>query len=134
MSKSITSHVTKVEEENTGGNCMVTFVHLADGRVLGINDESVVLYRDMDDWRDCEGEDRPYIDLCDDKQFGSFRFAWRTDAASGEIYATNADAAMRKLITQDEWAEDDDRHVKDGAWLTIFDADGVPVLRRGTMP
>lgn len=36
--------IEKVETINTGGNCHVDLVHLKDGRVLGVTDESVVVY------------------------------------------------------------------------------------------
>lgn len=54
-----------VSSEQTGGGCMVDFVHLADGRVLGINDECVVLYKSMDDFWDASPENKPTIELID---------------------------------------------------------------------
>lgn len=36
--------VTRVCTENTGGGCMVDFLELVDGRVLGVSDECIVLY------------------------------------------------------------------------------------------
>ncbi len=62
----LTSHVQSVTEEDTGGHCMVTFVTLADGRVLGINDECVVLYPSMDAFYD-HSEDLPVIELLEGK-------------------------------------------------------------------
>lgn len=53
-------HITTAE---TGGNCPVDFVHLKTGQVLGIDDESVVLYASMDDFTECLTEDRPFIPL-----------------------------------------------------------------------
>lgn len=50
-------YITKVDSMNTGGHCMVDFVHLRDGRVIGIDDESLVIYRSMDEYTngdDCE--------------------------------------------------------------------------------
>lgn len=65
-------------------------------------------------------------------------YTWRTDAASGEIYAFSAHEALTQLIVLGEWAAPgsprEDRDIDAGAWLTIFDADGVAVLRRGVMP
>lgn len=64
--KPLTTHVAAITEAQTGGNCMVSLVTLADGRVLGINDECVVLYRSMDDFENDMGDvDRPAIDLCE---------------------------------------------------------------------
>lgn len=136
----LTSHVATVEEFQTGGHCMVTLVTLADGRVLGINDECVVLYPSAEAFRDGhEGNDQ-YIDLLDQPpqdEVSTYAYRWRTDAAWGDIEATDPSDALRKLQEQREWAENPEaeaRDIADGAWLTIFDPDGVPVLRRGTMP
>ena len=49
-------------EELTGNN-PVDFVILTDGRVLGIDAESVVLYQSMDDFYGYATVDRPSIDL-----------------------------------------------------------------------
>ena len=40
--------ITEISSMDTGGGCIVDFVHLKDGRILGINDESVVLYKSME--------------------------------------------------------------------------------------
>ena len=41
-------YITKIETVNTGGGCMVDFVHLPDDRVIGINSDAIVLYDSMD--------------------------------------------------------------------------------------
>ncbi len=41
-------YIDRVVVEQTGGGCMVDFVELKDGRVVGINDECVVLYPSRD--------------------------------------------------------------------------------------
>ena len=56
-------HITKVETYNAGGNCPVDFVHLPDGRVLGIDGECVVLYSSIADFENFETVDRQTIDL-----------------------------------------------------------------------
>jgi hypothetical protein len=56
--------IKKIESHETGGGCTVEFVTLADGRVLGINDECVVLYESMDDFYECYTSNRQIIDLC----------------------------------------------------------------------
>lgn len=61
-------------------------------------------------------------------------YGWRTDVAHGEIAATSPEEALGALVDDGEWSAQDDGDIADGAWLTIFDADGVPVLRRGVMP
>jgi len=55
--------ITKIETYDAGGNCPVTFVTLMDGRVVGIDGESIVLYEDMDDFMMFETKDRPSISL-----------------------------------------------------------------------
>lgn len=66
------------------------------------------------------------------------QYRWRTDAASGTLIAANADLALAQIIDEAEWhpldSKREQRDIANGAWLTIFDAHGVPVLRRGTMP
>lgn len=49
--------------ESLTGNNPVDFVILKDGRVLGIDAESVVLYQSMDDFHGYATVDRPSIDL-----------------------------------------------------------------------
>lgn len=46
--KHVTDYITKIETVNTGGGCMVDFVHLPDGRVIGVNSDAIVLYSSMD--------------------------------------------------------------------------------------
>jgi hypothetical protein len=40
-------YIKRIFTENTGGGSMVDFVELWDGKILGINDEFVVLYESM---------------------------------------------------------------------------------------
>lgn len=54
--------VDRVETWQTGGGVMVDIIHLKDGRILGINDELVVLYQDEDAFYESNG-DEPKIDL-----------------------------------------------------------------------
>lgn len=63
-------------------------------------------------------------------------YMWRTDAASGTIRAASANAALSALVADGEWAEgkSEARDIANGAWLQIADGDGIPVLRRGTVP
>lgn len=57
----IMQYIDKIDE--LGGNSPVDFVILKDGRVLGIDAESVVLYASMDDFHGYATVDRPSIDL-----------------------------------------------------------------------
>lgn len=58
-----TAYIDRIESENTGGHCMVDFVILKDGRVLGISDDCVCLYKSMDDFWDATSEIKPTIYL-----------------------------------------------------------------------
>lgn len=61
---------------------------------------------------------------------------WRTDAASGEIQATSAEAALTQLIAEGEWAIVDSarerRDIRDGAWIAIRDEAGLDLISRDT--
>ena len=59
----MTAYIVDINTEFTGGNCPVDFVTLKDGRVLGISDDCVVLYQDMQDFWDMETKSRQCIDL-----------------------------------------------------------------------
>ena len=65
-------------------------------------------------------------------------YTYRTDAVRAEVAAETVEAAVAAIVAQGEWAPLDskreERDLADGAWLTIFDSAGVPVLRRGVMP
>jgi hypothetical protein len=56
-----TAFIEKVETEP--GSCAVDLVTLKDGRVLGISDDSVVLYTGMRDYLDNYTKSRQCIDL-----------------------------------------------------------------------
>jgi hypothetical protein len=59
------NYIDSVFTENTGGGSMVDFVQLKDGRILGINDECVVLFESIDDFYDGLDIDRQAINLKD---------------------------------------------------------------------
>ena len=56
-------YIESVTSSDTGGHCIVDFVILKDGRVLGINDECVCLYKSMEDFWDATSENKPCIEL-----------------------------------------------------------------------
>ena len=62
----MTEHISKVETVNTGGNCMVDLIHLKDGRILGISDDVVALYRSIEQFEEgidpATGEDSADIE------------------------------------------------------------------------
>ena len=49
-------NIKRVFCENTGGGTMVDFIELNDGRILGINEDFVVLYSSLDEFYDCTSE------------------------------------------------------------------------------
>jgi hypothetical protein len=49
-------YVTKVATVNTGGHCMVDFVHLWDGRVITLNDECLCVFKSPDAFWDDQGD------------------------------------------------------------------------------
>lgn len=59
----IGAHIVKVTTLDTGGNCDVDFIHLPDGRVIGIDEESIVLYASLEDFHNFETVNRQIIDL-----------------------------------------------------------------------
>jgi hypothetical protein len=58
-------YIKRVFSENCGGGTMVDFVELNDGRILGINDEFVVLYESMEEFYECNTKNRQSIVLKD---------------------------------------------------------------------
>jgi len=56
-------YISEVFSWDSGGNSMVDFVVLKDGKVLGINDECVVLYDSMEDFESFENKDRKAFSL-----------------------------------------------------------------------
>ena len=53
------SFITKIEKEYPD----FTLLHLEDGRVIGITQECVVLYENIDDVYEGETKDRPTLNL-----------------------------------------------------------------------
>ena len=53
------SFITKIEKEFPD----VTFLHLFDGRIIGIDSESIVVYENIDDVYEGETKDRPTLTL-----------------------------------------------------------------------
>lgn len=63
--------IKQVFTENTGGGCMVDFIELKTGQVIGLNDECVVLYPSMVAYREGTVED-----------FDGFRMFYRPEAST----------------------------------------------------
>lgn len=56
-------YIDQITTENAGGGSMVDFIHLKDGRVIGINDEYAVLYNSMEEFWDATAQNKPTIEL-----------------------------------------------------------------------
>jgi len=54
-------YINKIETIDMGGGESVDFVRLKGGRVIGINDESVVIYRDWQHWIDGDCEEMIWL-------------------------------------------------------------------------
>lgn len=75
MAEALGQFVASVFTESTGGGCMVDFIVLIDGRVVGLNDECVVLYPSQEAFYqgDEEGD------------FDSFAMFWRPRNEAADI-------------------------------------------------
>lgn len=60
-------YIKQITTENAGGGSMVDFIHLKDGRVIGLNDEYAVLYANMEEFWDATAANKPTIELRADK-------------------------------------------------------------------
>jgi len=56
-------YISEVFSWDSGGNSMVDFVVLKNGKVLGINDECVVLYDSIEDFESFAHKDRKAFTL-----------------------------------------------------------------------
>ena len=56
-------HIKKVFTEKTGGNLTVDFIELNDGRIVGINEECIVLYASLEEFWECDTIHHQCIDL-----------------------------------------------------------------------
>jgi len=61
-----TTYIQSTSTYESGGNCSVDFIHLKDGRVLGVSGDCVVLYDNMEDFHSFETKDRQCINLAKD--------------------------------------------------------------------
>lgn len=56
-------HIVEISSADTGGGFVIDLVTLGDGRVLGISEDAVVLYENMDDFERNDARERPMIAL-----------------------------------------------------------------------
>lgn len=121
--------VARLDDENTGGNCIVTFAYLKEGRVLGITDDAVVLYRSLDHFYNIcqEGDDTdvcPYFPLSYDREVLA-----KPDYGTPDMDVVVADCALEYVKAVTEWdgggrAPVTCLHLADGQILGI-DAESV---------
>jgi hypothetical protein len=109
-----TEFVESVSCENTGGGCYVDFVTLKDGRVLGINEEYVVLYDSMDDVWEGEHKERPAMKIPPKKLMSDEQMAnLATEAADVAI------AHIQAKIGQTDGGFAGDFFSNDEQWNTL---------------
>jgi len=58
-------YIKGIFSQDTGGNCIVDFVELKNGMVIGINDECVCVYKDMDAFNEWREDACKCVDLID---------------------------------------------------------------------
>jgi len=56
-------HISEMTSADTGGGFVIDLLTLKDGRVVGISEDSIVLYDNLDDFEKNEGRERPMIGL-----------------------------------------------------------------------
>jgi hypothetical protein len=78
------AYIKEITTENTGGGCMVDFVHLHDGRVIGLNDECVVLYQNMDEFWNATPQNKPSFALPPIKRMTNEQMADLAQMAANE--------------------------------------------------
>lgn len=63
MTDETMSWIKQISSWDSGGGIELDIVELADGKVLAISEEAVVLYDNMDDLESGEGKERPTLYL-----------------------------------------------------------------------
>ena len=56
-------HISEMISVDTGGGFVIDLLTLNDGRVLGIGEDSIVLYDNLDGFENNEARERPIIVL-----------------------------------------------------------------------
>ena len=57
------TYIQKIQTVNTGGGCYVDLITMQDGQVIGLNDECIVLYKNMEDFWECSSNNKQTITL-----------------------------------------------------------------------
>jgi hypothetical protein len=85
----MTTYIEKTSSENVGGGSMVDFIHLKDGRIIGLNDECAVLYDSMDDFWNCGSDAKPSFQIPPLKRM--------TDAQAADLAENAANEAVKHI-------------------------------------
>jgi hypothetical protein len=83
------NYIDKLTFENVGGGSMVDFIHLKDGRIIGLNDECAVLYDSMDEFWECGSDAKPSFDIPKLKRM--------SDAQMADLAENAANAAIKHV-------------------------------------
>jgi hypothetical protein len=83
------NYIDKLTFENVGGGSMVDFIHLKDGRIIGLNDECAVLYGSMDEFWECGSDAKPSFEIPKLKRM--------SDAQMADLAENAANAAIKHV-------------------------------------
>jgi hypothetical protein len=83
------NYIDKLTFENVGGGSMVDFIHLKDGRIIGLNDECAVLYNSMDEFWECGSDVKPSFEIPKLKRM--------SDAQMADLAENAANAAIKHV-------------------------------------
>jgi len=101
-------YIDKLTFENVGGGSMVDFIHLKDGRIIGLNDECAVLYNSMDEFWECGSDAKPSFEIPPLRRM--------TDAQMADLAEIAANAAIKHV--------QDALGVKDGGFAGLYFSGG----------
>lgn len=102
------NYIDKLTFENVGGGSMVDFIHLKDGRIIGLNDECAVLYNNMQEFWECGSEAKPSFEFPPIKRM--------TDAQMADLAENAANEAIKHV--------QDALGVKDGGFAGLHFSGG----------
>lgn len=86
------NYIDKLTFENVGGGSMVDFIHLKDGRIIGLNDECAVLYGSMDEFWECGSDAKPSFDIPPLRRMSDAQMADLAENAANEAIKHVQDA------------------------------------------
>lgn len=127
-------YITKIETRETAGGWTVDFLYLHDGRVLGVNDEYVCLYENIDQFHDKHGHclksfhiPRKKLISYDFQEGQIVELVEGRPANSWDIYAV-PDDVLRKVISWND-RDGDFQNLNRAQMLEVFLADFIQSKR-----